>query len=231
MNKTDSTPSTRYFEELACILSRVGFEPQPLEDDVLPVHYDGEPLGKVVCDGIRYFPDDINTLEKEEARDRVSEIVSTVSEYMSIMESAPQLNASGLDEDFKLLAEYNGCVLAGRFSGERRGVQFVTWEWGYDRKGLYHGHYNENNYVAAKEDFAQRSGLVDKHRLFTDEQLTEIYRTADKALDKDIELSGETVSALRSVCNQIKYSLPDVQDRITEATQASEHTQSQQFNM
>ena len=57
------------------------------------------------------------------------------------MEIAPTLKASGLDADFKLLAEFNDCVLAGRFSGEGRGVQFVTWEWGYDRKGLYHGHY------------------------------------------------------------------------------------------
>ena len=229
MNK--STPRTRYFEELTGILKRAGFEPQTMEGEALPVHYDGESLCKVVGDGIRYFPDDINTMEKEEARDRVSEIVSTVSEYMSILESAPQLNASGLDENFKLLAEYNGCVLAGRFSGEGRGVQFVTWEWGYDHKGLYHGHYLENNYVAAKEDLAQRSGLVEKHRLFSDEQLTEIYRTADEALDNDIELSGETVSALRSICNQIEYSLPDVRDRIAAAAQASEHTQSQQFNM
>lgn len=226
-----STPGIRYFEELAHILKRAGFETQPAEGGTLPVIFGGEPLCKAVGDGIRYFPDDINTLKKEEARDRVAGIVSTVSEYMSIMESAPLLNASGLDEDFKLLAEYNGSVLAGRASGEGRGVQFVTWEWGYDRKGLYHGHYYENNYIGAKEDFARRSGLVDEHRLFTDAQLTEVYRMAENVLGNDFELSGETVSALRSVCNQIEYSLTDMQGRINAATKPSEQTQNQQFNM
>lgn len=90
---------------------------------------------------------------------------------MRCMAAAPTHKASGLDADFKLLAEFNDCVLAGRFSGEGRGVQFVTWEGGYGRKGLYHGHYYENDYEGAKADFAQRAGLIDRNRFFTDEQL------------------------------------------------------------
>lgn len=44
MEKSKSTPCTCYFEELTCILAGEGFEPQPLEDDILPVHYGGELL-------------------------------------------------------------------------------------------------------------------------------------------------------------------------------------------
>ena len=105
---------------------------------------------------------------------------------MRNMEIAPTLKASGLNEDFKLLAEFNDCVLAGRFSGEGR------------------------------------AGLVDKHQLFTYEQYTEIYRMADEAVNSDFGLSGKAVEALRSICNQIEYVLPDVQERISTAAQAPE---------
>lgn len=147
------------------------------------------------------------------------------------METAPPLKASGLDDGFKLLAEYNGCVLAGRYSESNQGVQFVTWEWGYDKNGLYHGHYHGNNYDGAKEDFAQRSGLVDKHRLFNDEQLTSLYRIASETLENDLELSDKATESLKSICNQIEYALPDVQERINAASQTSVETQNQQLNM
>ena len=41
------------------------------------------------------------------------------------MNAAPLLKAQGLDEEYRLLADFNGVVLAGHPS--RLGVQFVTW--------------------------------------------------------------------------------------------------------
>ena len=60
------------------------------------------------------------------------------SEYMAILEYAPQLKASGLVGDYRVLADFGDAVLAGRPA--ECGVQFVTWEWGYDREGVHHGH-------------------------------------------------------------------------------------------
>ena len=45
------------------------------------------------------------------------------------METAPQLKASGLDGDYRILADFGGTVLAGTPS--KYGVQFVTWDWDY----------------------------------------------------------------------------------------------------
>ena len=231
MDMSCSEPAKDRLHELSAVLAQNHFEVSPSEDGALSVIFGGERLCRVVDGRVRYYPDDLKTHEKEDACDRVADIAQTVSEYMRNMEIAPTLKASGLNEDFKLLAEFNDCILAGRFSGEGRGAQFVIWEWGYERKGLYYGHYFENDYEGAKEDFARRAGLVDKHRLVTCEQYPEIYRMADEALNSDFGLSGKAVEALRSICNQIECVLPDVQERISTAAQTPEQTQSQQFNM
>jgi len=52
---------------------------------------------------------------------------------MIAMEAAPQLKASGLDGDYRILADFGGTVLAGAPS--KYGVQFVTWDWDYHTLG------------------------------------------------------------------------------------------------
>ena len=94
----------------------------------------------------------------------VIDTAKMTSEYMAILKTAPQLKASGLDGDYRSLADFGGTVLAGHPT--ERGVQFVTWEWNYDREGVHHGHYFQNDYDAAKRDFTVRSGLVPKDALF-----------------------------------------------------------------
>ncbi len=67
------------------------------------------------------------------------------------------LEVAALDEEFRLLAEFNGTVLAGRET--QHGYQFVTWERGYDGTGVMWGHYYLDNYSEAKQDFAVRGGF------------------------------------------------------------------------
>ena len=104
-----------------------------------------------------YRREDADTPQAEDALYRVEDIAAKTLEYMTAMEAAPQLKASGLDGDYRILADFGGTVLAGTPS--KHGVQFVTWDWDYDRTGVVHGHYFMENYDAAKQDFATRSGL------------------------------------------------------------------------
>ena len=128
------------------------------------------------------------------------------------MQSAPKLEVPGLSNQYKLLADFNGTVLAGMES--RYGMQFVTWDWDFDRKGLSHGHYYGNNYIGAKQDFATRSGLMDRQRLFTDEQLIEIYRCCEDTLEDTYELTAKQRKCIEGVQDQIKDAIPDVLERI-----------------
>ena len=122
------------------------------------------------------------------------------------IQPAPFLKADGLEDGYKVLADFNGTVLAGVQS--KHGVHFVTWDWAYGHTGVCHGHYFMENYAGAKQDFAIRSGLIQKERLFTPEQMTEIYRCCADSVDGDFfELTGEQVLTL---CIQPRNGSPQI---------------------
>ena len=102
--------------------------------------------------------------------DAAARISGQVHEYITAMETVPFLNADGLHESFRLLAEFNGVVLAGQELERDWGYKFVTWRRTADRTGMVHGDYFRNDYDGAKLDFACRAGLVQAHRQFTDER-------------------------------------------------------------
>ena len=62
---------------------------------------------------------------------RDEDIAARTLEYMTAMETAPQPEAGGLEGDYRILADFNGTVLAGTHS--KHGIQFVTWDRDYDR--------------------------------------------------------------------------------------------------
>ena len=154
---------------------------------------------------------------------RDEDIAARTREYMLAMETAPQLKASGLEGDYRILADFNGTVLAGTHS--KHGVQFVTWDWDYDRTGVSHGHYFMEDYDGAKQDFAARSGLVRKEQLFSPEQMTEIYRCCADSVDGDFfDLTAEQEKVIRGVQQQIEDCVPDLAERIRQQEDTLEQT-------
>ena len=95
-----------------------------------------------------------------------------------------------------------------RFFALKKGAQFVTWEWDFDRKGVHAGHYFMENYETAKLDFAARAGLINEQRLFSDEQLAVIRNACEFALEADATLSYAEEKQLQSVQEQIELLLP-----------------------
>ena len=127
----------------------------------------------------------------------------------------------------KVLADFNGTVLAGVQS--KHGVHFVTWDWAYGHTGVCHGHYFMENYAGAKQNFAIRSGLIQKEQLFSPEQLTEIYRCCADSVDGDFfELTGEQEKMIRSVQQQIEECVPDLDERIRQQEEALEQATQEQ---
>ena len=101
----------------------------------------------------------------DSACDRAVEIVRTTASYMKQMETAPLLETDGLSEDYRLLAEFNDVILAGHERDSTYGVEFITWERTYDGSGVWQGHYYENDYDGARQNFAYRSGLIEQGRV------------------------------------------------------------------
>ena len=130
-----------YFKELAINLRHEGLTVGPETDGLLPVELDGRRLCLAAGDGrVRYREEDIADDSRHAALDRATAVVRATSEYMSQMETAPPLTASGLEGDYRVLAEFNDTVLAGHPT--KYGCQFVTWERVQSWTALHQGDYN-----------------------------------------------------------------------------------------
>ena len=207
MNDQTNMAQLRYLEELKISLVHAGFEPERIEDQHLPIRWEDHYLCRISGRGsVLYRQENVDSIRAQDALQTVIDIAKMTSEYMAILETAPRLKASGLDGDYRILADFGSAVLAGHPT--ERGVQFVTWEWDFDREGVHHGHYFQDDYDAAKRDFATRSGLVQKGALFEPEQLAEIYRALAFVREQDESLSFGRDRELAELMEQVSGLLP-----------------------
>ena len=196
-------------------LRHEGITTGPVEETRLPVLLDGQMVMWVETNGGIVF------VAGMAADPRIDQIYYTVrdhsvlaNEYTRAMASAPVLKAVGLHEEFRLLAEYDGVVLAGQELEGNWGYKFATWRRSLDGAGLDHGNYYHNDYEEAKLNFACRSGLVQKSRQFTDEQLTELYRCIHETLESGCPITRDREDILRAVAERIEESVDDLDDRV-----------------
>ena len=228
MNDQSGTAQLRFLEETAIRLRQNGFTVEPIEDHHLPVRWEKGRLCRISGKGsVLYRQECVDSVRAQDALQTVIDTAKMTSEYMAILETAPRLKASGLDGDYRILADFGGTVLAG--SPSKYGVQFVTWDWDYDRTGVVHGHYFMENYDAAKQDFATRSGLIQKEQLFSPEQLTEIFRCCADSVDEDFfELTDTQEEMIREIQQQIRVCVPDLDERVRQQEEALERASQEQ---
>ena len=203
----------RYYREVSIQLSRAGFSVWDQTDGLLPVSWNGASLCRITAGGgAQYRAKEPEPDGASEAFHRATEIAATAAEYMRIMDAAPPLKATGLDGDYRLLADFNGTVLAGHPTS--RGAEFVTWEWDYQHTGMWQGHYYGNNYAGAKQDFAVRSGLIPQTLIFEQEQLDDIYRSLQKTRELDDTLTYQDEQRIIKAQDHIEAISPGVQVRV-----------------
>ena len=207
MNDQKKTAQLRFLKETAIRLRQNGFTVEPIEDHHLPVRWEKGRLCRVSGKGsVLYRQENMDSIRAQDALQAVIDTAKMTSEYMAILEYAPQLKATDLTGDYRILADFGDAVLAGHAT--ERGVQFVTWEWDFDRKGVHHGHYFQDDYDAAKRDFTLRSGLVQKDALFEPEQLAQIYHALSFVREQDETLSFGRDQELAELMDQVGGLLP-----------------------
>ena len=220
MNDQNETTQLRFLEETATRLRQNGFTVEPIEDHHLPVCWEKGRLCRISGRGsVLYRQECVDSVRTQDALRSVIDTAKTTSEYMAILETAPLLKAGGLTGDYRVLADFGSAVLAGHPS--ERGVQFVTWEWDFDREGVHHGHYFQDDYEAAKRDFTVRSGLVPTDALFEPEQLAEIYRALAFVREQDKTLSFGRDQELAELMEQVSGLLPPNVPRQRDAPEQS----------
>ena len=208
----------KYFTELAHRLQAAGITTGHPERNQLTVLLNDQPVLFVSSESdVFLLPAGSNPPEASELYHKVAQTAEEVYAFDEAIQTAPLLHASGLSEKFHLLADFGGAVLAGRELGNGWGYQFVTWIWDHDRTGVSHGHYYEEDFQGAKQDFAVRSGLISKAQLFLPEELTQLYRSTDYLLDEGPEPEDGQLKALQTSRTKIEYTVPDLVERLEQS--------------
>ena len=210
----------KYLAEVSHRLQREGFSVETENEGLLPVEKNSHRLCNInMYGGMSYDSDFVQRNGLDDALDQVRDIVVETLAYIRQMMTAPPLLAEGLSGDYRLLAEFNHIVLAGHEREGNYGVEFVTWERIRNGTSLWQGHYCDNNYAAAKQDFATRSGLIPSSLLFTREQLAVIFDAAQNMTTLDLVSNPEQEKLLEGIMKQIEEAVPQVIDLANELTQ------------
>lgn len=208
----------KYFAELARRLRAAGITAGHPEKNRLTVLLNNQPVLSVSAGSdVFLLPAGSNQPEAGELYHKVAQTADEVYAYVEAVQTAPLLHASGLSEKFHLLADFGGAVLAGRELENGWGYQFVTWIWDHDRTRVSHGHYYEEDFQGAKQDFAVRSGLISKAQLFSPEELTQLYRATDYLLDEGPEPEDGQLKALQTSRTKIEYTVSDLAERLEQS--------------
>lgn len=215
----------KYLMEVSRRLHRQGFTVWPEYEGFLPIEKEAHLVCNVNGHGnVSFDPDNVRRNGQEDALDHVRQIAAETLTYMQQMAAAPLLLADGLSGDYRLLAEFNHTVLAGHEREGNYGVEFITWERIRADTSLWQGHYFENDYTAAKQDFAVRSGLLPSELLFTKEQLAVIFDAAQNMTVQGLVSNPEQEKLLKQIMEQIEDVVPQVIELANELTQYPKQT-------
>ena len=128
MNEKLTPQKERFLQELERKLLRKELDAKLMEDGLLHVGWNEHPLCSVDGNGtVRFRPADITGPKVDRQLRMVTQTAEQVKEYMRIFERAPALKVAGLEDTYKVLADFGDAVLAGQLG--KKGARFVTWEW------------------------------------------------------------------------------------------------------
>ena len=115
MSEENAQQKERYLREVEQKLLHRELDARLLDDGLIHIRWNEKPLCSVDRDGIvRFRPADITGPEVDRQLRTVIQTAGHVKEYMRIFECAPALKAIGLEDTYKVLADFGDAVLAGQ---------------------------------------------------------------------------------------------------------------------
>lgn len=199
-------------QELSRRLSEEGYN-FSFENGEFSVTLDGGDVIKICENDVLYSNGDFSEVGKD-AFYALYHLNREVLDYCTAYEKAEPLIANGLSGKYRCIAEFCGTVLAAKYN-EEYGFEFVTWDRTYDGKAVCQGN-NHNNYMAAKEDFAVRSGLVDRDKLFSTEELERLGKCVDFTMRNCGDINFDDCENLKRLNEKISESFLEQQSAAPE---------------
>lgn len=151
---------------------------------------------------MRHFRDNPLVAERKELHN----LLLTMKEPFDLYLGAKPLE---FVEGYRLISDFKNHLLAAKL-GEDKQLHFTTWEYTYDRTGVTIGHYYDQNYQGALQDYMLRSGLVSEQERFTEEELVVLHDACAFRGRADDEISYDDEKALRAVMDKVESNIPSL---------------------
>jgi hypothetical protein len=174
----------------------------------------------------------LNSFDRNTIND-ILEIVKSIKWEDEVYSKAPNMEIEGLRK-YKLLSQYNNVILAAcevstlDYNNQKvHQFDYVTWEKDKAVEGVHAGNYFGKNYASAREDFAQRSGLINKDKLFSETEMLTIYSGLVQ-LQEFHDISWDKGKVIDLIKNKISNVLPDINEKIFQASPKYEENEKYQ---
>ena len=214
MSEENAPQKERFLREVEQQLLRKELDVTLLEDGLIHVRWNEKPLCSVDRDGIvRFRPADITGPEVDRQLRTVIQTAGHVKEYMRIFERAPTLKVVGLEDTYKVLADFGDAVLAGQLG--KKGARFVTWEWDFDRQGVHAGHYFMENYDMQHQQVCDTLEMTLYGSGIEDQSLTYHLNTAEKEVLRE-KMEAYCMQREHKPLNQLCQEILQEQDAPTQ---------------
>ena len=202
---------TKYQEEMQRIANRYGCTTEyNAEKNILCIGFKGIFLTDITEKGfMRYRDKDLTNPEARAVFTHLVDEAETVREYVGLYESGPQMKPKDV-QGYRRFAEYGNVVLAGMYS-PKHGFMFCSWRQSDGGDYLAHGDYSPD-YLSSKENFAIRAGLIDKSKVFTKDESTELFKCAAFARDNCESLTYDQDRGLMELMEKLQEAYPDLKD-------------------
>ncbi len=202
---------TLYQEEIQRTVHKYGCNTSFNEEtNLLEVTYNSQPFVNVTENGYLSYSDKILSAQPQrEIFTRLLDEADTVREYVGIYESAPQMKAKDV-KNYRKFSEFGDTVFAGMYS-PKHGFMFCSWKQINDGTYVAHGDYSPN-YLNSKENFAVRSGLINKEKLFSREEAEELFKCIAFARGNCESLTYTQDRSLMCLMEKLQNSYPHMKD-------------------
>ena len=108
----------QFFAELSRTLKNQQIETGPEQHGMLPILCDWHSAFWIEANGTPiHMADDLHSPKADKLLEKVAPFSQTVHEYVSLMKRAPLLQSDSGNQDYSLLADFNGVILAGKEVG------------------------------------------------------------------------------------------------------------------
>lgn len=166
-------------------------------DNSISVTFDGN----IIAEVRGYVAEKIGSLDKQESEIflHIEQLCRNIANYCVAYENGEPIKNLSLSDGFRRLFKIGKAEMAARYD-RKSGFEFVVWG------------DNENpdffvGYDKAREKFAVLSGLIDREKIFDDEELDVLYYCVFMTLEINDALNNDMLELLQKVEHKLDVAI------------------------